>query len=79
MILKGDPGVDEHCEPCVRFFYRRGLNPISIWLVHDVMAAKLDGFGESGMTLEDAAEVLMFDLVRRGIIEKEILAAATRN
>jgi hypothetical protein len=74
MIFKGDPGVDEHLEPCVRFFYRRGLNAISIRVIHDVLAAKLNDLGESGMALEDAAEVLMFDLAQREIIEKRIFA-----
>ena len=79
MIFKGDPGVDEHCGACVRFVYRRGFNTTSIWLMHDVLATKLNDLGESGMTLEDAAEVLMFDLAQREIIEKRIFAAATRN
>jgi hypothetical protein len=31
------------------------------------------------MALEDAAEVLMFDIAKREIIEERILAAATGN
>ena len=72
MILNGDPGVDKNYKPCARFFYRRGLNAISVWVIHDGLTARINEFGDSGMPLQKATDLLMSDLLNRDIIEPTV-------
>jgi hypothetical protein len=73
-IIKGDPGVDKHCQMFTRLFYRRGLEKIVVWKIHDALATHIDGLGDSGIPLNEAINSLLLDevfaeLFRRGIIE----------
>jgi hypothetical protein len=76
MIFDGDPGVDRDVKPFVRLLYQRGANARSIWLIHDVLAAKLDKWGEDGMSLHNAVRLLVADLIQREIIEKQFYSRA---
>ena len=78
-IFNGDPGVDKNCKIHARFFYQRGLNPTSVWVIHDVLASKLSDLGDSGIALQDASELSLCDLLKRNIIEPTVFTASTQN
>ena len=75
VIFLGDPGVDQVTVPRMRFFYRSGLNALSIWAIHDAFCFQLNEMGDTGVPLVDAAAVVLDDLIRRDIVQNPLESA----